>query len=39
MNHAGSIDLDAIALRFNKLEHLFAIDRIAKAIPIDRKML
>jgi hypothetical protein len=35
----GSIDLDAIALHFEKLEHLFPIDWIAKAMPINRKML
>jgi hypothetical protein len=39
LNHTGSIDLDAIALHFKKLEHLFPIDWIAKAIPINRKML
>jgi hypothetical protein len=39
LNHSGSIDLDAIALRFKRLEHLFPIDWIAKAMPINRKML
>jgi hypothetical protein len=39
LNHTGSTDLDAIALHFKKLEHLFPIDWIAKAIPINRKML
>ncbi len=36
--HGGSIPTDAIALNFKKIGHLYPINWIAQAIPIDRMM-
>jgi len=38
-NLVGSIPSDKFALLFNKVEHLYRVNRIAPAIPIDPMML